>query len=168
MENPRLGLVLLDSPDGAPRQHWSFDARPVIRIGRSTDNDVVVADQHVSRDHVFLTADGDGWLLTVVSPQGIYCGPRKFLSLRLDPRALEGFVFRLGAKGPFLRLDAQAEPACGESTLAHDRDQHPLLVLDADRLRDEVEEISRGDYFRSLKESLGRLRPSRSEDPAEP
>ncbi|MDG3007232.1 FHA domain-containing protein [Paludisphaera mucosa] len=167
MRDSRVALVLLDTPNGRPRQHWFFEGKDLIRIGRSTDNDVVVADQLVSREHVYLTRDGDAWILTVLSPQGIFCGPRKLLGLRLEPQALTGFLFRLGVKGPFIRLDPYGEATCEETTVGQVPDQLPLLLLDVEKLRKEVDEISEGDVFRSLKDSLKRLKGPRTSDPNE-
>jgi len=162
VRNSRVALVLLDSPNGAPRQHWFFEGKEIIRIGRSTDNDVVVADQLVSREHVYLTADGDSWVLTVLSTQGIYCGPRKFLSLRIGPQGQAGFLFRLGAQGPYLRFDPITDLTGEETTLHHDL--RPALALDAEKLKKAVDEISEGDGFRNLKNALKFLKDSRTYD----
>ena len=53
--DPRVSFCLLDSPNGAPLQQWIFENQPAIRIGRSPENDVVIAHQYVSRDHVCLS-----------------------------------------------------------------------------------------------------------------
>ncbi|WP_165066169.1 FHA domain-containing protein [Paludisphaera rhizosphaerae] len=152
----------MSSPIGTPLQRWFFDGTGLIKIGRSVDNDVVIADQVVSREHVYLTPDGDAWLVTVLTTQGIYCGSRKVFNLRLEPKAQAGFVFRLGLKGPFLRFDLLSEPVEDETTACPGRETSSLLELDPQRLKREVDEISEGEYFQTLRNSLRVLKGLRN------
>jgi RsiW-degrading membrane proteinase PrsW (M82 family) len=43
-------------------RRYSFEQNQVVRIGRSTDNDVVVLDPTVSRQHAWLAFGPDGWV----------------------------------------------------------------------------------------------------------
>ena len=54
-------LHLLDSATGRSVHSWTFDDVPVIRMGRSGENQVVVADPSVSRFHAELRYDGTRW-----------------------------------------------------------------------------------------------------------
>ncbi|MEL6471326.1 MAG: FHA domain-containing protein, partial [Cyanobacteria bacterium J06623_4] len=49
-----ITLSLLHPIDKTPVQSWSFEAEPVVRIGRSVNNDVVLYSAVVSRHHVEL------------------------------------------------------------------------------------------------------------------
>lgn len=160
-----VALCLLDGPTGRALQKWTFDDRSVIRIGRSPENDVVIADQFVSRDHVCLSLDGGTWVLTVLSQQGVFCGSRKVFNLRLGPEAANGFLFRLGSNGPHLRFELVSEGELDESTVYHDAGQQPILRLDRERLRREVGEICDGDFFQKLRASIGALRGDAEESP---
>ncbi|MEJ2862515.1 ATP-binding cassette domain-containing protein [Actinomycetospora flava] len=63
-----------------------------IRIGRETDNDVVVHDLLVSRHHAELVADGaGGWeLIDLGSPNGTYVDGRRIRRVPLRPGMLVG------------------------------------------------------------------------------
>ena len=63
-----------------------------IRIGRETDNDVVVSDLLVSRHHAELVADGaGGWvLIDLGSPNGTYVDGRRIRRAPLRPGMLVG------------------------------------------------------------------------------
>ncbi|MEJ2887825.1 ATP-binding cassette domain-containing protein [Actinomycetospora aeridis] len=73
-----------------------------IRIGRETDNDVVVSDLLVSRHHAELVADGaGGWeLIDLGSPNGTYVDGRRIHRVALRPGMLVGIghaLFHLDA-----------------------------------------------------------------------
>ncbi|MFC5140742.1 ATP-binding cassette domain-containing protein [Actinomycetospora rhizophila] len=67
-------------------------ARARIRIGRETDNDVVVSDLLVSRHHAELVADGaGGWeLIDLGSPNGTYVDGQRIRRVALRPGMLVG------------------------------------------------------------------------------
>jgi serine/threonine-protein kinase len=63
-------LTLLEPQQKTPLQNWHFEDEPVIRIGRSADNHVVLSDTLVSRHHLELRqiSSGDnGGLWQVIS-----------------------------------------------------------------------------------------------------
>jgi len=51
---------------------YSFEQDQVIRIGRSTDNDVVVSDPTVSRQHARLAFGPDGWMFEGLGRAGTF------------------------------------------------------------------------------------------------
>jgi serine/threonine-protein kinase len=69
-------LTLLNSQASSPLQQWHFQSEPVIRIGRSPDNDVVLNDSLVSRYHLQLHkvdgGDGSSWQLTNQGTNGTF------------------------------------------------------------------------------------------------
>jgi hypothetical protein len=161
---PRVTLQLLDTPAGKALQQWVFEGKDLIRIGRSPENDVVIADRFVSREHVYLSRYEEAWVVTVLTPQGILCGTRKLFNLRLSPETAHGFQFQLGSSGPVLRLELDAEEHADSTTRLHAGEVLPALTLDPVSLRREVTEISEGDYFRKLRASLQQFRESRRAD----
>lgn len=163
-----VALYLLDAPDGVPLQQWIFENKPFIKIGRSSDNDVVIAHQYVSRDHVCLTHEQGSWVVTVTSPQGILWGPRKVFNLTLGPNAARKFVFRLGSNGPYVRFEPEAEQAEDESTVYQNVENQPVLFLDREKLSQEVREISEGEYFQKLQAAVEKLRGPRLPAPLKP
>ena len=64
---PRITLQLLDSAQGHPLQTWTFEDKDEITLGRSAENDVVLADPYVSRAHAFLKYESSGWRLVSIS-----------------------------------------------------------------------------------------------------
>jgi pSer/pThr/pTyr-binding forkhead associated (FHA) protein len=150
---PRIVLYLLETEHGSPVQFWSFQAMELIRIGRSLDNELIVANPRVSRAHAYLKWDAQGWSVASISEQGLMVGMHRFTSIELD----EATVFRLGVHGPYLRF-VPGPSLSDQSTMLGSAPQTPILVLDRDRLRREVVEIVEGDYFRRLQSSLDRIR----------
>ncbi|MDD7930965.1 ATP-binding cassette domain-containing protein [Actinomycetospora straminea] len=100
---PREGT----SPAGTPAPGTPPGGR--IRIGRETDNDVVVHDLLVSRHHAELIADGaGGWeLVDLGSPNGTYVDGRRIRRVPLRPGMLVGIghaLFHLEAGADGVRL----------------------------------------------------------------
>ena len=53
-------------------QRFSFEQGQTVRIGRSTDNDVVVSDPTVSRQHARLAWGPDGWVFEGLGRAGTF------------------------------------------------------------------------------------------------
>jgi RsiW-degrading membrane proteinase PrsW (M82 family) len=53
-------------------RRYSFEQDQVVRIGRSTDNDVVVSDPAVSRQHARLAFGPDGWMFEGLGRAGTF------------------------------------------------------------------------------------------------
>jgi RsiW-degrading membrane proteinase PrsW (M82 family) len=53
-------------------RRYSFEQNQVVRIGRSTDNDVVVSDPTVSRQHARLAFGPDGWMFEGLGRAGTF------------------------------------------------------------------------------------------------
>src|SRR5579859_516283 len=65
----RLVNELQVSCDG---QRYSFEQGQTVRIGRSMDNDVVVSDPTVSRQHARLAWGPDGWVFEGLGRAGTF------------------------------------------------------------------------------------------------
>ena len=53
-------------------QRYTFEQGQTVRIGRSTDNDVVVTDPTVSRQHAQLAWGPDGWVFEGLGRAGTF------------------------------------------------------------------------------------------------
>src|SRR5262249_32193074 len=53
-------------------RRYSFEQDRVVRIGRGTDNDVVVSDPTVSRQHALLAWGPDGWVFEGLGRAGTF------------------------------------------------------------------------------------------------
>ena len=95
-------------------QRYSFEQDQTIRIGRSTDNDVIVSDPTVSRQHARLAWSPDGWVFEGLGRAGTYLrGGAVTRLLVAEPVELtlaspHGPVVRLEPSQPGASHDARA------------------------------------------------------------
>lgn len=99
--NNVITLSLLHPIDKTPVQSWSFEEEPVVRIGRSVDNDVVLYSAVVSRHHVELHQSEDGWEIRNIGTNGTYLAGQ-----RIDRKPVQdGLVIRLARSGPNIQIN---------------------------------------------------------------
>ncbi len=99
--NNVITLSLLHPIDKTPVQSWSFEEEPVVRIGRSVDNDVVLYSAVVSRHHVELRQNEDGWEIHNIGTNGTYLAGQ-----RIDSKPVQdGLVIRLARSGPNIQIN---------------------------------------------------------------
>jgi RsiW-degrading membrane proteinase PrsW (M82 family) len=90
-------------------QRYSFEQDQTVRIGRSTDNDVVVSDPTVSRQHARLAWTPDGWVFEGLGRAGTFLrGGAVTRLLVAEPVELT----LSSPHGPVVRLEP-SEPADG-------------------------------------------------------
>lgn len=152
-----IALHLLDSAQGHVLQSWRLADRSPITIGRSDDNDVVIADPHVSRLHATLVYQDGSWNLLSLGRHGTLLGDRPVSEAKLMDRT----VFRLGSNGPMLRFDACGTTSNRSETLdSIDPDMLSMLDIDQARKQQEVEQITENDLFRQLLDQSRRQKDS--------
>ena len=90
--------------DGQP---YAFPAGPPVRIGRASDNDVVVSYPAVSRKHAQLSWAADGWVFENVGQAPTFLGGQQVTRVAVSP----GTELILGsAHGPVLRIESAPVP----------------------------------------------------------
>ena len=95
-----ITLILLHPLQSIPVQNWTFGTESVVRVGRSTDNDVVLYSAVVSRHHVELRQEGDQWMVVNLGTNGTYIDGK-----RVDKcDAKDGLVIRLASSGPKIQI----------------------------------------------------------------
>lgn len=100
-----ITLSLLHPIKQVPVQVWTFENESVIRIGRSTDNHVVLYSAVVSRHHVELRRTGESWELVSLGTNGTYLNGK-----RINQGAVaDGTVIRLARSGPNIKIRLGAE-----------------------------------------------------------
>jgi pSer/pThr/pTyr-binding forkhead associated (FHA) protein len=100
-----ITLSLLHPLHKTPVQNWSFSQEPVIRIGRSSDNHVILYSAVVSRHHVEVHRTDDGWTIKSLGTNGTYLEGK-----RIDEIAVEdGIVIRLARSGPNIQINTVEE-----------------------------------------------------------
>ncbi|OKH17423.1 FHA domain-containing protein [[Limnothrix rosea] IAM M-220] len=100
-----ITLTLLHPLQSIPVQNWTFGTESVVRVGRSTDNDVVLYSAVVSRHHVELRQDGDQWKVVNLGTNGTYIDGK-----RVDEcDAKDGLIIRLASSGPKIQIRLEGE-----------------------------------------------------------
>ncbi len=95
-----ITLTLLHPIQATPVQTWPFDDKSVIRIGRSTDNEVVLYSAVVSRHHVEIRRTDSHWEVVNLGTNGTYIDGKR---INRVPVA-DGLVIRLARSGPNIQI----------------------------------------------------------------
>ncbi|MDJ0674611.1 MAG: FHA domain-containing protein [Calothrix sp. MO_167.B42] len=95
-----ITLILLNPLQSLPPQSWTFEDKPVIHIGRSTDNDVVLYSAVVSRRHVELRKVNDNWEIVSLGANGTFLNGEQIQQIPLSDR----IVLRLARSGPQIQI----------------------------------------------------------------
>lgn len=95
-----ITLTLLHPVKQSPVQVWTFPHEAIIRIGRSTDNQVVLYSAVVSRHHVELHRVGAQWKAINLGTNGTYLDGKRITEEMLQ----DGAVIRLARSGPNIQI----------------------------------------------------------------
>ncbi|MFB2837667.1 FHA domain-containing protein [Floridanema evergladense] len=98
-----ITLNLLHPSQSTPVQSWTFDLEPVIKIGRSKENDVVVLSSVVSRKHIELVHNGSEWEIVSLGSNGTYVNDRPVKKIKVN----DGMIVRLGNSGPKIQIQLE-------------------------------------------------------------
>ncbi|GAB4236926.1 MAG: hypothetical protein Kow00121_64130 [Elainellaceae cyanobacterium] len=123
-----ITLTLLHPIKQIPIQVWSFPDESLIRIGRSTDNQVILYSAVVSRHHVELRRLGDRWEVINLGTNGTYLDGKRITQEPIG----DGAIIRLARSGPNIQIRMGA-PALDElsenATSARATGSRPYLPL---------------------------------------
>ena len=95
-----ITLNLLHPIESVPIQTWKFESEPLIRIGRSGDNNVILYSSVVSRYHVELHRQPLCWEVMNIGANGTFIEDQQIDKERIH----NGMVIRLAATGPKLQI----------------------------------------------------------------
>ncbi len=115
-----ITLTLLHPVQLKPVQCWTFDDESVIRIGRSTDNQVVLYSAVVSRHHVELRRINSVWEVESLGANGTYLDGKRMTQVPVR----NGMILRLARSGPNIQIHLgvsashEADKLAGERTLS--------------------------------------------------
>lgn len=104
-----ITLVLLHPTKQTPIQTWTFDSKPVVRIGRSRSNDVVISSAVVSRHHVELWQNDTQWEVVSFGANGTFLEGDRIHQVPV----VDGMIIHLGNSGPQLLLQLSSHPQRG-------------------------------------------------------
>lgn len=100
-----ITLTLLHPLQSVAVQSWEFKDEPIIKIGRATDNEVVLYSAVVSRHHVEIRKSGrDDWEVVNVGSNGTYIDGERVE----NTTALDGMIVRLAKSGPKILLKIES------------------------------------------------------------
>lgn len=100
-----ITLTLLHPLQSVAVQSWEFEDEPIIRIGRATDNEVVLYSAVVSRHHVEIRKSAiDDWEVVNVGSNGTYIDGERVEKTT----ALDGMIVRLAQSGPKILLKIES------------------------------------------------------------
>ncbi len=101
-----ITLTLLHHLQPVPVQSWTFQEEPKIRIGRSTNNEVVLYSAVVSRHHVEIRKTGDDkWEVVNLGANGTYISDKRIN----QTAAVDGMIIRLASSGPKILIKIESE-----------------------------------------------------------
>jgi pSer/pThr/pTyr-binding forkhead associated (FHA) protein len=95
-----ITLTLLHPTQSVSVQSWTFESEAVVRIGRATDNDVIIYSAVVSRHHVELWNNPSGWEIINFGANGTYIDDQPITQMPV----VDGMIVRLGNSGPKISL----------------------------------------------------------------
>lgn len=99
-------LTLIDLPERRPLQMWRFEDAPVIRVGRATDNDVVISHSLISRHHLELRSPPEPnqpWQLVSTGRNGTFLNGL----LTCGGPVRDGALIQLAHNGPLLQFQLE-------------------------------------------------------------
>ncbi len=102
-----ITLTLLHPLQSVPVQSWTFEPESVIRIGRSTDNEVILYSAVVSRHHVEIRRNGSVWEIVSLGANGTYIDGKRITQMPV----VDGMVIRLASSGPKIQIHIDGESA---------------------------------------------------------
>ena len=100
-----ITLTLLHPLQSVAIQSWTFDNEPSIKIGRATNNEVVLYSAVVSRHHVEIKKSGTEWEVVNLGSNGTYVEGKPIK----QTKALDGMIFRLASSGPKIMIKIESE-----------------------------------------------------------
>ena len=130
---PVITLTLLHPLQSSPVQSWTFEPESVIRIGRSTDNDVILYSAVVSRHHVELRREGSLWEVVNLGANGTYLEGQRIEQASV----VDGMIIRLASSGPKIQIRISAtEPTNRVKTILGQHQSRKQGGIDKDTYLD--------------------------------
>lgn len=95
-----ITLTLLHPVQLSPVQNWTFDESTPVRIGRASDNQVILYSAVVSRHHAEIRQVNSTWELVSLGANGTYVDGKRITQVPIQ----DGMIIRLARSGPNLQI----------------------------------------------------------------
>jgi pSer/pThr/pTyr-binding forkhead associated (FHA) protein len=115
-----ITLTLLHPLQAVAVQSWAFKDELSIKIGRATDNEVVLYSAVVSRHHVEIKKLGvDSWEVVNIGSNGTYVDGERIERTT----ALDGMIVRLAKSGPqiLLKIESNSHQEQSDAAMSQGR-----------------------------------------------
>ena len=100
-----ITLTLLHPLQSIAVQSWTFSDESSIKIGRATNNEVVLYSAVVSRNHVEIKKSGDAWEVVNLGSNGTYIDGKRVEQSQIS----DGTVVRLASSGPRILIKIESD-----------------------------------------------------------
>lgn len=124
-----ITLTLLHPLQSVPVQSWPFESESLIRIGRSTDNEVILYSAVVSRHHVELRRNNSGWEIVSLGANGTYIDGKRITQMPVE----DGMIIRLASSGPKIQIHLDEESSKAKMKAALGKRSSSRKDIDASR-----------------------------------
>ncbi len=110
-----ITLTLLHPLQAIAVQSWTFNDEPSIKIGRATNNEVVLYSAVVSRHHVEIRKSASAeWEVVNLGSNGTYIDGKAIEKAK----AVDGMIVRLAKSGPQILLKIESDLAQNQADSA--------------------------------------------------
>ncbi len=99
-----ITLTLLHPIKAVPVQSWTFESDSDIRIGRSTNNEVVLYSAVVSRNHAEIKNNGSVWEVANLGANGTYVNGKRIDKMPIH----DEIIIRLASSGPQIQIKIES------------------------------------------------------------
>ena len=107
-----ITLTLLHPLQSVAVQSWEFNDEASIKIGRASDNEVVLYSAVVSRHHVEIKKSGaEEWEVVNVGSNGTYIDGKRVE----QTKAIDGMIVRLAKSGPKILIKIESNDSHEQS-----------------------------------------------------
>ncbi|MGL5795805.1 MAG: FHA domain-containing protein [Waterburya sp.] len=106
-----ITLALLHPLQSVAVQSWTFHDESSIKIGRATNNEVVLYSAVVSRHHVEIRKTGEEWEVVNLGSNGTYIDGKRIE----QTKAVDGMIFRLASSGPKILIKIESASNSGQT-----------------------------------------------------
>ena len=95
-----ISLTLLHPLQSTVIQEWLFENESVIKIGRSTNNDVILYSAVVSRHHLEIRRNNSEWEIVNLGANGTYLEGKRAERIPV----VDDMIIRLASSGPQIKI----------------------------------------------------------------
>ena len=129
-----ITLALLHPVKTIAIQNWTFTSDSTIRVGRGTNNEVVLYSAVVSRRHLEIRPSNLSWEVVSLGTNGTYLEGKRITKVTVK----NGMVVRLGSSGPRIQIWTNPDDQMADLTAA----RQPMHSAKDEKKSQKVEKVT--------------------------